>query len=91
MQSAWRQKGFKEELKPKELSFKSLEEFLVPTWELFKKLGSRRNWSDHGPRPISFAEIVAFQSIDGKLERWRIQAVIAIDNAFLDTWIENNK
>lgn len=55
-------------------------------WTYFRDLASTRQTGGMGPSRLSRQEMMAWEAVEGiVLERWERRAIIAIDEAWLDS------
>jgi len=52
-------------------------------WVYFQQLHRRREYSDFGPRPLSWLAIQAWQNVRRlSLEPWEIEAILTLDETY---------
>lgn len=79
LMNVWRQSG----IKPPELDVPLLPIEAAHLWAWFNELSMRRTWSDRGPNPITWSDVLAWQQLTGKKPApWEVQAMLSLDAIF---------
>ncbi len=64
-----------------------LDYFALPFWLAFHALSKRRTWTDNGPQPIQFSEILAYLNLIGATDpderEDTVLHVVEMDELFL--------
>jgi hypothetical protein len=64
----------------------------APLWVDFCSLDARRQWTDKGPRPLSWEAIQAWLFVTKLNVSVRyIETIFLLDNTYLKCWYENKK
>lgn len=54
-------------------------------WGFYLELDRTRQYSEFGPRPITFLDIQAWQNVrQVTLEGWEVDAILQLDNAYFE-------
>lgn len=86
--SGWKQTG----IQPDELKVTEPPEGAAVVWNYYNALATRRTYGQAGPQPITWEAMHAWQSVSQlRLRPWELRAVLALDDAFIGVWFENNK